>query len=95
MAAAPGTGLSNKSSSGVIRCSRSACEPAMLSNLVAIVDVNRLGQRGATEWGWDLDAYAARAAAFGARALVIDGHDWPPSTTPWPRSPTPATASPR
>ncbi|HSO55361.1 MAG TPA: transketolase, partial [Actinomycetes bacterium] len=46
-----------------------------LSNLVAIVDVNRLGQRGATELGWDLDAYAARVEAFGARVLVIDGHD--------------------
>src|SRR5215471_3588089 len=28
-----------------------------LSNLVAIVDVNRLGQRGPTELGWDLDSY--------------------------------------
>ena len=46
-----------------------------LSNLVAIVDVNRLGQRGATDLGWDMDAYAGRAAAFGARVLVIDGHD--------------------
>jgi transketolase len=46
-----------------------------LSNLVAIVDVNRLGQRGETELGWDLDAYARRAAAFGARTLEIDGHD--------------------
>jgi transketolase len=46
-----------------------------LSNLVAIVDVNRLGQRGATELGWDLDAYGRRVEAFGARALVIDGHD--------------------
>ena len=26
-----------------------------LSNLIAIVDVNRLGQRGETELGWDLD----------------------------------------
>ena len=34
-----------------------------LSNLVAIVDVNRLGQRGPTELGWDLDAYARRAYA--------------------------------
>ena len=40
-----------------------------------IADVNRLGQSGPTELGWDLDAYAARAAAFGARVLVIDGHD--------------------
>ena len=46
-----------------------------LSNLIAIVDVNRLGQRGPTELGWDLDAYARRAEAFGARTLVIDGHD--------------------
>jgi len=46
-----------------------------LANLVAIVDVNRLGQRGETDLGWDLDAYAARAEAFGARVLTIDGHD--------------------
>jgi transketolase len=46
-----------------------------LSNLVAIVDVNRLGQRGATDLGWDMPAYARRAEAFGARVLVIDGHD--------------------
>jgi len=37
--------------------------------------VNRLGQRGPTELGWDLDAYARRAEAFGARVLTIDGHD--------------------
>jgi transketolase len=46
-----------------------------LSNLVAIVDVNRLGQRGPTELSWDLDAYARRAEAFGARVLQVDGHD--------------------
>ena len=46
-----------------------------LGNLTAIVDVNRLGQRGPTELEWDLDRYAARVAAFGAQALVIDGHD--------------------
>ncbi|WP_433222701.1 transketolase [Dactylosporangium sp. CS-047395] len=46
-----------------------------LSNLVAIVDVNRLGQRGETDLGWDLDAYAARADAFGARVIAVDGHD--------------------
>jgi len=46
-----------------------------LSNLIVIADVNRLGQSGPTELGWDLGAYAARAAAFGARVLVIDGHD--------------------
>jgi len=46
-----------------------------LGNLTAIVDVNRLGQRGATELEWDLDRYARRVEAFGCRALVIDGHD--------------------
>jgi transketolase len=46
-----------------------------LSNLIAIVDVNRLGQRGPTELQWDLDTYARRAEAFGARVLTIDGHD--------------------
>jgi len=46
-----------------------------LSNLIAIVDVNRLGQRGATDIGWNLDAYRRRAEAFGARVLEIDGHD--------------------
>ncbi|GAA1840948.1 transketolase [Asanoa iriomotensis] len=46
-----------------------------LSNLVAIVDVNRLGQSGPTELQWDLDAYARRAESFGARVLIVDGHD--------------------
>jgi transketolase len=46
-----------------------------LDNLTAIVDVNRLGQRGPTELGWDLEAYARRVEAFGCRAIPIDGHD--------------------
>ncbi|WP_027944448.1 transketolase [Amycolatopsis taiwanensis] len=46
-----------------------------LANLVALVDVNRLGQRGETEFGWNLDAYARRAESFGARVIAIDGHD--------------------
>ncbi len=46
-----------------------------LDNLTAIVDVNRLGQRGPTELGWDLDAYARRVEAFGCHAIPIDGHD--------------------
>jgi transketolase len=46
-----------------------------LSNLIAIVDVNRLGQRGPTDLSWDLDAYSRRASAFGARVFVVDGHD--------------------
>jgi transketolase len=46
-----------------------------LSNLTAIVDVNRLGQRGPTELEWDLAAYTKRAEAFGAHVLIINGHD--------------------
>src|SRR5687768_13559832 len=40
-----------------------------LDNLVAIVDVNRLGQTGETMHGWNLDLYAARARAFGWEAI--------------------------
>src|SRR5579884_3547130 len=46
-----------------------------LSNLTAIIDVNRLGQRGETDLGWNVDAYAARARAFGWHAIELDGHD--------------------
>ncbi len=46
-----------------------------LDNLCAIFDVNRLGQRGPTEYGWDLEVYRTRVEAFGCQALVIDGHD--------------------
>jgi len=48
---------------------------AGLDNLTAIIDVNRLGQRGETMHGWDLDSYADRARAFGWHAIEIDGHD--------------------
>jgi transketolase len=46
-----------------------------LSNVVGILDMNRLGQRGETMLGWNGDAYAARARAFGWHAIEIDGHD--------------------
>lgn len=46
-----------------------------LDNLVAIVDVNRLGQRGPTRHGWDTGAYARRLAAFDWHTIEIDGHD--------------------
>jgi transketolase len=48
-----------------------------LGNLTAIIDVNRLGQRGPTELEWDMDAYRRRAEAFGCAAVVVDGHDIP------------------
>ena len=46
-----------------------------LANFTVIVDINRLGQRGPTELGWDLETYARRAEAFGASAITIDGHN--------------------
>ena len=46
-----------------------------LDNLTAVLDVNRLGQRGETMVGWDLDVHAERARAFGWHTVVIDGHD--------------------
>jgi transketolase len=46
-----------------------------LDNLTAIIDVNRLGQRGETMVGWDLDTYRDRAHAFGWETIEIDGHD--------------------
>jgi len=46
-----------------------------LSNLIAIADINRLGQRGATMLGWNVQAYAKRFAAFGWRTFTVDGHD--------------------
>ncbi len=46
-----------------------------LDNLVAILDVNRLGQRGETMHGHDLQAFERRASAFGWATILINGHD--------------------
>ncbi len=46
-----------------------------LDNLVVIVDVNRLGQRGETMHGWNLQSYADRARASNWHTIEIDGHD--------------------
>ena len=46
-----------------------------LDNLTAILDVNRLGQRGETMAGWNTGVYVERARAFGWNAIEIDGHD--------------------
>jgi len=48
---------------------------AGLDNLVAILDINRLGQRGETMHGWNLRNYAGRVEANGWHAIEIDGHD--------------------
>lgn len=47
-----------------------------LDNLIGILDVNRLGQRGETMYGHDLDAYAKRISSFGWKVSMIDGHSF-------------------
>ncbi len=46
-----------------------------LDNLIGILDVNRLGQRGETMYGHKVQAYVKRISAFGWQTYAIDGHD--------------------
>jgi transketolase len=46
-----------------------------LDNLIAIVDVNGLGQSQHTMIERDVDTYAARLRDFGWKAVTVDGHD--------------------
>lgn len=48
-----------------------------LDNLVGIIDVNRLGQRGETMYGHDLARYEKMVSSFGWETVVIDGHSMP------------------
>ena len=48
-----------------------------LGNLIGVLDVNRLGQRGETMYGFDVEAYRRRIEAFGWETIVIDGHAFP------------------
>lgn len=45
-----------------------------LDNLIGILDVNRLGQRGETMYGHDIAAYERRISSFGWETIAIDGH---------------------
>ncbi len=45
------------------------------NNLIGIIDVNGLGQRGETMFGRDTKAYEQKLRAFGWETLVINGHD--------------------
>jgi len=47
-----------------------------IDNLTGILDVNRLGQRGKTMYGWDTGAYKKRISSFGWEAITIDGHNF-------------------
>jgi transketolase len=46
-----------------------------LGNLIAILDMNRLGQSTPTPHEWSSEVYARRAAAYGWHSITIDGHD--------------------
>ncbi len=47
-----------------------------LNNLIGVLDVNRLGQRGETMLGWDIKTYQDRVESFGWNTIVIDeGND--------------------
>src|SRR4030066_2421409 len=48
-----------------------------LDNLIGILDVNRLGQRGETMYGHDLSAYERRISSLGWETVLIDGHSFP------------------
>lgn len=46
-----------------------------LGNLVGILDINRLGQRGETMLGHHVETYQKRVEAFGWKTVVVDGHN--------------------
>ncbi len=46
-----------------------------LNNLCAIIDLNRLGQRGETMLGWNAEKYKKRIESFGWQVEIIDGHN--------------------
>lgn len=48
-----------------------------LNNLIGIIDVNRLGQRGETMYGHNINAYKQRVGSFGWKTILIDGHSLP------------------
>lgn len=46
-----------------------------LDNLVAVFDINRLGQSEATPFGHNMTIYQSRIEAFGFHTIVVNGHD--------------------
>ena len=48
-----------------------------LRNLIAIIDINRLGQRGETLLGHDITAYKKRYSGFGFDIVSVDGNSVP------------------
>ncbi len=44
-------------------------------HVIAVIDMNRLGQRGQTMYGWDTERLEKKWKAFGWNTYVVDGHD--------------------
>jgi len=64
-----------ESAEGSVWEAAQAAAQLRLDNLCAVIDVNALGQSRETQWGHDMESYAARWRAFGWHTLVVDGHD--------------------
>ena len=46
-----------------------------LDNLIGIIDLNRLGQTGSTQIGWESHTLALKIASFGWEVWQVDGHN--------------------
>jgi transketolase len=46
-----------------------------LNNLIAVIDVNRLGQNSETMIGWDVKKIKHQLSSFGWETIITDGHD--------------------
>ncbi|KAB0397645.1 hypothetical protein E2I00_011420, partial [Balaenoptera physalus] len=53
---------------------RQVLRQSQLDNLVAILDINRLGQSDPTPLQHQMDVYQKRCEAFGWHAIIVDGH---------------------
>ena len=64
-----------ESAEGVVWEAAAAALYHRLDNLCGVTDVNGLGQSRRTQWGHDMEAFAARWRASGWHTSVVDGHD--------------------
>lgn len=64
-----------ESAEGSIWEAMAFCSTYKLDNIVAIYDINRLGQSQPTSLEHDLETYKKRAEGFGWNTYIVDGHD--------------------
>jgi transketolase len=62
-------------SSPKVRSGKLSTRRLITSSNLVVADINRLRQRGPTDLGWDVEVHKQRCEAFGARSLVVDGHN--------------------